>query len=567
MVYITSWDEFYEKAKSFFGNSEDGNNDSNINKNKKRCYYDLLEVDKNSNDDEIKRAFKKLALKWHPDKNPDRQEECAAYFILIQQAYEVLIDPHERAFYDRHRENILNRSDGSEVDETKDTGVDVRPFMKTSAWEGMFNMKTDDEQTEKFCQVYRELFHNISAEEYAYIEDIEERNFPVFGKTDSDFETIVAPFYAFWSDFSTYRSFDWRDKWDLRDAPDRPTARAMEKDNRKLRELGKRQRNDEIRALVAFVRKHDKRVGCQKEFLRRKAEEQRKKAEETRLQAIRRNLESVQLELDEFDVNEDERLQHLANLEEIENELDAEFGTVMDERKGSSVDDEDDDSDNYCIVCEKAFKNSKSFQNHQRSKKHLQAVEELRNHMKEEDQSLFANDYSVTNDIEADQEDKKPKRKKKKNKKEKDTQLGNSSKNAENYELEQTEIKKEKECQLEKSTNENANDEHGSEQTETEFRDKLDESMNKNEAKNTDIQKGKKSSKHQKTSLKQQKSKQAEQDMLSHNSEPIVSRCQTCDEEFSSRSKLFSHLKESGHATLKTSNIFSKPNSNARRKK
>jgi len=133
--------------------------------------------------------------------------------------------------------------------------------------------------------------------------------------------------------------------------------------------------------------------------------------------------------------------------------------------------------------------------------------------------------------------------------------------------LEQTEIKKEKECQLEKSTNENANDEHGSEQTETEFRDKLDESMNKNEAKNTDIQKGKKSSKHQKTSLKQQKSKQAEQDMLSHNSEPIVSRCQTCDEEFSSRSKLFSHLKESGHATLKTSNIFSKPNSNARRKK
>jgi DnaJ family protein A protein 5 len=48
-----------------------------------------------------------MALKWHPDKNLDRKEECAAYFVLLQQAYEVLIDPQERAFYDKHRENII----------------------------------------------------------------------------------------------------------------------------------------------------------------------------------------------------------------------------------------------------------------------------------------------------------------------------------------------------------------------------------------------------------------------------------------------------------------------------
>jgi DnaJ-class molecular chaperone len=55
-----------------------------------------LEVDRDATEDEIKKSFKKLALKWHPDKNRGKEEQCAAYFILIQQAYEVLSDPQER---------------------------------------------------------------------------------------------------------------------------------------------------------------------------------------------------------------------------------------------------------------------------------------------------------------------------------------------------------------------------------------------------------------------------------------------------------------------------------------
>ena len=102
---------------------------------------------------------------------------------------------------------------------------------------------------------------------------------------------IVAPFYAFWSDFSTHRSFAWLDKWNLKEATDRPTLRAMEKENKKLRELGKRQRNEEIRELVAFIRKHDKRVARQKEYFRQKMNEQNKKTEEARRIAIRKNLE------------------------------------------------------------------------------------------------------------------------------------------------------------------------------------------------------------------------------------------------------------------------------------
>lgn len=72
-----------------------------------KCYYDLLEVDKKATPEDIKKNYRKLALKWHPDKNPDRLQECTEYFALLQSAYEVLSDPHERAFYDRHKESIL----------------------------------------------------------------------------------------------------------------------------------------------------------------------------------------------------------------------------------------------------------------------------------------------------------------------------------------------------------------------------------------------------------------------------------------------------------------------------
>lgn len=57
---------------------------------------------------------------------------------------------------------------------------------------------------------------------------------------------VVAPFYGFWLDFTTQRSFAWLDKWDLRQAPDRPTARAMEKENRKSREQGRKQRSEQV---------------------------------------------------------------------------------------------------------------------------------------------------------------------------------------------------------------------------------------------------------------------------------------------------------------------------------
>src|SRR5579872_494958 len=66
----------------------------------KRCYYETLEVERNADENKLKSAFRKLAMKWHPDRNPgDAQSEIK--FKEINEAYEVLKDGDKRAAYDR----------------------------------------------------------------------------------------------------------------------------------------------------------------------------------------------------------------------------------------------------------------------------------------------------------------------------------------------------------------------------------------------------------------------------------------------------------------------------------
>src|SRR5919204_5629425 len=66
----------------------------------KRCYYETLEVERSASDADLKSAFRKLAMKWHPDRNPgDKSSETR--FKEINEAYEILKDPDKRAAYDR----------------------------------------------------------------------------------------------------------------------------------------------------------------------------------------------------------------------------------------------------------------------------------------------------------------------------------------------------------------------------------------------------------------------------------------------------------------------------------
>ena len=66
----------------------------------KRDYYDVLGVSKSASDSELKKAFKKLAMKYHPDRNPD-DDSAAEKFKEAAEAYDVLSDPQKKSKYDQ----------------------------------------------------------------------------------------------------------------------------------------------------------------------------------------------------------------------------------------------------------------------------------------------------------------------------------------------------------------------------------------------------------------------------------------------------------------------------------
>ena len=67
----------------------------------KRDYYEVLGVQRNANDDELKKSYRRLAMKFHPDRNPN-DAQAEANFKEAKEAYEVLSDASKRRLYDQH---------------------------------------------------------------------------------------------------------------------------------------------------------------------------------------------------------------------------------------------------------------------------------------------------------------------------------------------------------------------------------------------------------------------------------------------------------------------------------
>ena len=89
----------------------------------KQNFYEVLGVTAEATEAEIKTAYRKLALQWHPDKNPDNREAAEERFKQINEAYSVLSDPVKRATYDQKDSSTGTAADpaGSAYPDTADT--------------------------------------------------------------------------------------------------------------------------------------------------------------------------------------------------------------------------------------------------------------------------------------------------------------------------------------------------------------------------------------------------------------------------------------------------------------
>jgi molecular chaperone DnaJ len=77
----------------------------------KRCYYETLSVSRTVSEGELKTAYRRLAMQWHPDRNPG-DKDCESKFKEINEAYDVLKDGDKRAAYDRYGHAAFEQSNG-----------------------------------------------------------------------------------------------------------------------------------------------------------------------------------------------------------------------------------------------------------------------------------------------------------------------------------------------------------------------------------------------------------------------------------------------------------------------
>jgi molecular chaperone DnaJ len=83
-----------------------------------RDFYEVLSVSRTASVDEIKSAYRKAALKWHPDRNPQNKQEAEAKFREATEAYSVLSDPQKRQVYDTYGHAGLSGASGSDFNST-----------------------------------------------------------------------------------------------------------------------------------------------------------------------------------------------------------------------------------------------------------------------------------------------------------------------------------------------------------------------------------------------------------------------------------------------------------------
>lgn len=247
---------------------------------------------------------------------------------------------------------------------------------------GKFRGKVDfSDSPNGFFGFVRETFEQLAKEEEhaADLEDVDIPNYPSFGHKDDDYDGVVRDFYSIWTGFATAKSFAWLDVYRLSEAPDRRTRRLMEKENQKFRDDGRREFNDAVRTLVAFVRKRDPRYTPSTQSDEQKAKAQR---DARKAQAARARAEKL-AKLDQ----EAQALPSWATARHAEDDDEEETEEEIEEEHYE------------CVACNKTFKSERQYEAHERSKKHQKAIQALKRKMQKDNAHLDLDKDAMRSDV------------------------------------------------------------------------------------------------------------------------------------------------------------------------
>lgn len=123
-----------------------------------KSYYDILQISKQATDDQIKRAYRKLALKFHPDKNPGN-DEATKKFAEINNAYEILADREKRGIYDQYGEEGLKQNQANGGRGGGGFGQDI--FSQFFGGGMRFGDEEEEERTPKGDDVVVEIYATL----------------------------------------------------------------------------------------------------------------------------------------------------------------------------------------------------------------------------------------------------------------------------------------------------------------------------------------------------------------------------------------------------------------------